>query len=161
VNDYITVFDLAQAGYRQWPYAAFGLIFVGIGVVLVRYRRRLPRGPKWFPDVFPYGFLGYSVLWTAIAFATTYAQYHHLRRVMSEGRAAIVEGPVENFVPMPYTGHGARESFTVGGARFQYSDYHITAGFNNTSSHGGPVRAGRLVRIAHVGGDIVRLEVHR
>ncbi len=161
MHDYVTVFDLAEAGYRQWPFAAFGLLFVGVGILLVRHRRQLPTsGPTWFRSTFPFLFLGFAVLWTTIGFVGTYGQYHVLRRALREGRVAIVEGPVENFVPMPYAGH-AMESFTVGGVRFSYSDYVVTAGFNNTSSHGGPIHAGRFVRIAHVGDDIVRVEVRQ
>jgi len=159
VQDYFVAFDLAEVGYRQWPFAAIGLLFVGVGTLLVRYRKQLlDSSPRWFRSAFPIAFLGFSLIWTTIAFALTYAEYHLLGRALREGRVAVVEGPVENFVPMPYSGH-ASESFTVGGVRFEYSDYRVTAGFNNTRSHGGPIQAGRLVRITHVGGDIVRLEI--
>jgi len=53
------------------------------------------------------------------------------------------------------------ESFTVGGRRFSYSDYEVTAGFNNTASHGGPIRAGLHVRVTYWGNLILRLEVAR
>jgi len=161
VQDYVTVFDLADVGYRQWPFAVFGLLFVAIGALLVRYRGQLPaRGPARFRSAFTFVFLGFSVLWTTIAFASTYGQYRLLERALREGHASVVEGSVENFVPMPYTGH-AMESFTVGGVHFAYSDYVVTAGFNNTRSHGGPIQSGRYVRVWYVGGDIVRLQVRR
>jgi hypothetical protein len=92
--------------------------------------------------------------------STTYLKYRSLSRALQDGRAAVVEGPVEQFVPMPYTGH-SMERFSVAGIRFAYSDYVITGGFNNTSSHGGPIRLGRFVRITYVGEDIVRLEICR
>jgi hypothetical protein len=59
---------------------------------------------------------------------------------------------------MPYGGH-ADEKFTVNGATFSYSDYSVTAGFNNTKSHGGPIDEGKRVRVTHLGNIIVRLEV--
>jgi hypothetical protein len=73
-----------------------------------------------------------------------------------------VEGIVDSFHPMPYGGHDT-ERFTVDGVHFSYSDYIIDAGFNRTSSHGGPIRAGLRVRI-HYSGDssrarILKLEV--
>ena len=81
--------------------------------------------------------------------------------------ASVVEGPVENFVPMPYQGHSL-ESFDVAGVHFAYSDYVLTSGFNNTSSHGGPIRQGLYVRIHYVrlgrsedANSIVRLEIRR
>lgn len=41
---------------------------------------------------------------------------------------------------MPYTGHD-EETFDVKGVKFWCSDYIVTAGFNNTASHG-------LIRLA-------------
>ena len=61
---------------------------------------------------------------------------------------------------MPHQGHSL-ESFEVNGHRFAYSDYIVTAGFNNTQSHGGPIREGLQVRIVAVDGRIARLEVAR
>jgi hypothetical protein len=65
---------------------------------------------------------------------------------------------VRNFKPMPYAGH-AEESFDVAGVPFRYSDYQVSVGFNNTASHGGPIREGLPVRISFVGNTILRLEI--
>ncbi|GAC1417844.1 MAG: hypothetical protein NVSMB69_18760 [Novosphingobium sp.] len=51
------------------------------------------------------------------------------------------------------------EHFDVAGVTFSYSDYVITAGFNNSASHGGPIREALPVRICHRDGEILRLEV--
>lgn len=78
----------------------------------------------------------------------------------------VVEGPVTNFRPMLLTGHGY-ESFDVDGVGFSYSDFHSTPFFNQTASHGGPVREGLYVRIHYVYSEIgnepmiLRLEVRR
>lgn len=73
---------------------------------------------------------------------------NHLDRVKNKNYE-VVEGSVENFTPMPYGGH-AKESFYVNGAYFEYSDYEITGGFNNTASHGGPIKGnGQKVRISY------------
>jgi hypothetical protein len=53
------------------------------------------------------------------------------------------------------------QSFVVGGQRFSYSDYRMTAGFNNTRSHRGPIDNGVYVRITHRGNTILRLEIAR
>ncbi|MEO7576992.1 MAG: hypothetical protein ABIT83_05210, partial [Massilia sp.] len=66
--------------------------------------------------------------------------------------------PVADFVPMPAAGH-AMERFCVQQACFSYSDFVIGGGFNNTASHGGPIRAGLPVRVTYVDGDIVKLEI--
>jgi hypothetical protein len=161
--DYDLVFDAAQGGDRNWPFAAGGLLFVLIGAFLVKNRRNLPTmfpggmGPK-AASAFAYVFLVFSAILTTVAFTTTRRAYVTIRDAIQKGEAEIVEGRVDNFVPMPYTGH-AMERFSVCEVPFSYSDYVVTAGFNNTSSHGGPIRSGLWVRLSYVGNTIARLEV--
>jgi len=155
------VFDVAQAGYSSWSAVAFGVGSTAIGAWLIKNRRWFPvRAPSWFRSAFPFVFFGFAFCWTGAVVSTTYLKYLSLSRALQDGRAAVVEGPVEQFVPMPYIGH-SMERFSVAGIRFAYSDYVITGGFNNTSSHGGPIRLGRYLRITYVGEDIVRLEIRR
>jgi hypothetical protein len=59
---------------------------------------------------------------------------------------------------MPKSGH-KMESFTVNGVKFEYSDFVVTPGFNNATSHGGPIREGLPVRISHIDNTILKLEV--
>lgn len=161
--DYDLVFDSAQSGYRNWAFAAGGLPFVVIGALLVKNRRNLPAmfpggmGPKT-ASAFAYAFLVFSVVGTAVAFTTTGREYSTVLGALRRGEAEIVEGRVENFVPMPYTGH-AMERFSVCGVPSSYSDYVVTTGFNQTSSHGGPIRPGLWVRLAYVGNTIGRVEI--
>ncbi len=62
----------------------------------------------------------------------------------------IVEGTVENFHAMPLTGHDF-DTFTVKNKTFKYSDYFITEYFNQTASHGGPIKEnGQQVRLSYV-----------
>jgi hypothetical protein len=146
-SDFITVFNLADSGYRDWMFPAFGLIFVAIGLFLPRLVQAglfgsNPRVGSWFRPLF----LGFAIFWTVTAFLATFIEYLKDRDALISGKAAYVEGTVENFVPMPYSGH-AMESFSVNGVPFNYSDNVVKAGFNNTASHGGPIRQGLYVRI--------------
>jgi hypothetical protein len=157
--NYRVVFDIVSVGYRAWWFVAFGVIFVLIGIGLVTFRRFLPeRRPRIFHRYFPFVFLGFALLWTTVAFVTTYSEYRTVLTARNNGTATVTEGVVTNFIPMPYSGH-ADEKFTVNGVTFSYSDYGVTAGFNNTKSHGGPIDEGKRVRVTHLGNIIVRLEV--
>ena len=158
---YELIFDAEQAGYRNWWFPAFGLIFVAIGAGILLYRsvRPTPNRSRW-DRRFPYLFIGFALSWMALAFLMTYVDYLHLRDALRSGNFMIVEGKVEDFVPMPASGHPA-EHFQVSGHRYSYSDASVIAGFNNTQSHGGPMQQGLLVRIADVGGQIARLEIAR
>ena len=163
--DYTVVFDVAREGYRNWRFPAFGLIFVSLGSKMVFAPelavRLMPWASKRRPSkVAPAAFLAFAVLWTSVTFALTYTEYRIDAGRLQSGDYQVVEGQVTRFVPMPARGH-AMESFVVGGRRFSYSDYVLTAGFNNTSSHGGPVGEGLRVRISYAGNTILRLEVVR
>ncbi len=54
-------------------------------------------------------------------------QQSSLREYDENGRFEVVEGLVENFDPMPSSGH-KMESFSVNGVRFEYSDFVVTPG---------------------------------
>jgi hypothetical protein len=155
------IFDANEAGYRQWWFPAFGLIFVLIGSGQLIYRRWNPSSALSRPArAFPYLFTGFAVLWVSCTFVGTFCEYWELRQALRSGHFETVEGKVVDFVPMPQSGH-AMERFVVNGHHYEYSDYMVSAGFNNTQSHGGPIREGITVRIADVRGKIARLEIAR
>jgi hypothetical protein len=159
---YTTVFDVTKVGYRQWSFPAFGLIFVAVGLALPILIRigifRTP--PPWMQKWFPRFFLGFALFWTTTCFIGTYVDYRRAVNAILNNRTQVIEGVVTDFKPMPYTGH-AMESFVVDGVRFEYSDFVITAGFNNTSSHDGPIREGLPVKIWYLGSEILRLDIKR
>jgi hypothetical protein len=159
-DGYRTVFDVTEVGYKSWFFPALGLAFVMITLVLRFLNRRGLWSEVRTPN--PRGFLQvafyFSVFWTMTAFTFTYYDYRMAIGAMRDGSAELVEGPVTDFVPMPHSGH-SDESFRVQGVNFAFSDYTVTAGFNHTLSHGGSVRGGSHVRIWHIDGEILRLEI--
>lgn len=160
---YTTVFDIALEGYTAWWGPAVGLGFAAIGAVFVlkpellgRLKPSYPTGPirrvvSWIWFLFP-------LTWTIIVFSATFGDYERGLSALKNGKASVVEGPVTNFVPMPYAGH-AQEHFTVSGQRFSYSDYSMASSFHNSASYGGPIHEGLQVRITYVGNSILRLEI--
>jgi len=159
--EYRTAFDIASVGYKSWPFPAFGFIFIFVGAILVAARKHLPGWWGKHPtasNFFTLSFFGFAVVWTIVSFFGTYRDYSFASKAMESDRALIAEGTVTNFKPMPVTGH-SMESFCVSGKCFEYSDYVITAGFNNTSSHGGAIREGLQVRVTYIGNTILKLEI--
>ena len=124
----------------------------GFGLVR-RYRRGAHAIVGW-------AILAFAMFWTATASLGVGSQCYRCARGLTPASTRVVEGPVRDFVPMPYTGHQL-ERFTVNDVRFAYSDFETTCGFHNTASHGGPIGAGRLVRIHHDSNLILKLEVAR
>ncbi|HEY2891148.1 MAG TPA: hypothetical protein VGJ31_11000 [Dongiaceae bacterium] len=156
-----TVFDLETAGYKSWYWGVWPLAFAAIGVALrwkpaffQTARKKRPLKPR---DA------GLLLIVVGLSFAVlicteTFADFHDLLADLRTGKYQIAEGVVTNFHPMPYTGH-SMETFDVGDAHFKYSDYVVDAGFNNTASHGGPLRPGLHVRIFYSGSHILKLQI--
>ena len=65
-------------------------------------------------------------------------QYRATVGAYRRGEYRTVEGWVEDFHPMPETGHDT-ESFTLGGVKFAYSDYQSQFGYHNARSLGGVI----------------------
>jgi len=160
-SDFITVFNVAEAGYRNWWFPAFGLIFVALGICTIfptkLVKIKSGKGPIRLV------LLSFAVFWTVLSFAGTYLDYTNSRRCLLSGRAEYIEGTVENFVEVP----AKSESFSVAGVPFSYSDNVVSAGFNRTSSFGGPVRPGQDVKIWYRAGrtawsnEILKFEIRK
>ncbi len=161
--NYRVAYDVTQE-LPPLVFAMGGLFFVAIGAVLWRYRHRSERYAAlapWMRTAFAGGLLGFAVLWTTVVSVSIVSEYLSASHALRDGTALVVEGTVDDFHPMPAAGHDT-ERFVVKGVRFEYSDFIVTSGFNNTSSHGGPIRAGLPVRIHYLGENrpiILKLEI--
>lgn len=150
------VFDSAHKRFPSGQ-VLLAAVLIGAGLVMLRGARR-----EGWPKVYT-GFAAiYLLMATAINVPILFAVIGQWRHVQSSARSApVIEGVVEQFHPMPYTGHDT-ERFVVGDVHFAYSDFSVTAGFNHTSSHGGPIHEGLRVRIHYLGdkseATIVKLE---
>ena len=130
------------------------LLFAGIGMLIyfIRGRRRVQlKGPTLL--IFPVAFTSFAAIMTIF---TTFSYFHSKSKtseIISNRQYEVVEGTIENFDRMPYGGHRS-ESFSVSGIFFEYSDYSSHAGinsFNQTVSHGGPIRSnGQRVRLSYI-----------
>lgn len=159
---YTIAFDIGKSGPLFLLYGFLGLICFSAGIGLIFFKRpifiRFPFIKRHYEQIkfFNIALLVFAPVLT-IAFVAHYIHFLQLYKQMKSGSASIVAGRVEHFVPMPSGGH-SMESFSVNGHFFSYSDYQMTCAFNNTSSHGGPIRDGLLVRITYIDNNILRLE---
>jgi hypothetical protein len=153
--NYTTVFEVSKKGFNWWvPAVGFGFFILSAVLIKVGSQHRWPWSKKWV------GYFGvvFATFWTLAVFGTMFHEYNQLQAAYRRGEYATVEGVIQNFQPMPWDGH-QDECFSVNAVQFCYSDYAPTAGFNNTASHGGPIRAGLSVRIGYVGSSIVKIDV--
>lgn len=154
-----TVFDLAEAGYQNWGWGLAGVVVVllSLGLRLLGKQAMKGRHPV-LSDTLPKAIVVIGTLFGLITFLPSYLPYRSLRAAVDAGEAQVVQGQVHEFrEARPATDEP--ESFLVGGQRFRYYDYELSPGFHTTARRGGPMREGLLVRIEHVNGVIVRLEV--
>jgi hypothetical protein len=158
---YVTVFDATVRPYRNLGFVLPGFGFVLLGAIMLfrpSWVEALFRKPFRHPYVFRWFFFLFSVFWVITATSSVLTDAVRASKDAGAGNCETIEGRVDHFHPMPAEGHDM-EHFDIRGVEFNYSDYVVTAGFNNTASHGGPIRAGLPVRICHRDGEILRLEV--
>ena len=154
MNDYQTVFTVLQKSPPWWLSAVVPTAvaaFTGLAIVaFVKYKTRR------VAVVIAYVVLSFMLM--TLSPAGVSDMYARARDTYVKGDYSIAEGTVVNFHPMPYSGH-QNETFSVNGVEFSYSDYVIVPCFNNTASHGGPIRDGLRVRIGYSGNCILKLEI--
>ena len=153
-TSYQTIFEITQKGFTWW-FAVAGFIpgIVGLALLYWRKRHEVSGRIKYLSYFFP----AFTLIWLFGVTIPMWRGYERVNAAYRSGNFSIVEGPVEDFRPMPPQGHTC-ESFRVQTATFCYGDDIISAGFNNDTQHGGPIRAGMQVRIAYVGDNILRIE---
>jgi hypothetical protein len=154
MNEYRTVFVVLQVSPPSWlslvvP-TAITIFTVLATVAFVRYKtRRVAVVVAYVVTLF---------MAMVLSPAGVPNMYARAKDTYVKGDYSIAEGTVSNFHPMPYSGH-QNETFSVNGVEFSYSDYVMVPCFNNTTSHGGPIRDGLHVRIAYSGNCVLKLEV--
>ncbi len=153
MKEYYNVLD---SGYKVFGFASAGLGMIAIGIIISTLMRKF--NAKRSRETFMYFWTGFAILWTIFAFISTGPEYMSCINAMKNGTYKEIEGIVENFDPMPHSGHKL-ESFTLNNVKFEYSDFVISPGFNNTKSHGGPIDEGKYIRIRYYNGEILQLWV--
>lgn len=85
-----------------------------------------------------------------ITSSTTIIDYCNVQRMYNDGKFSIVEGEVEDFIPMKLEGHSS-ESFFVNGVFFSYTRSTPTNGYHLAKVDGGYIKEeGQTIRIHFV-----------
>jgi hypothetical protein len=121
--EYETVFDVSQQGVRWFP-SVLGVGFILFGLVLLKNK-----GSSKGTNLKAYFAILVGILSCIGIPAFQYSNVFYYRQILLQNKAQIVKGVI------------------VDGVLFAYSDYFLTPAFNNTSSHGGPLKEGLQVRI--------------
>lgn len=149
--DYKTVFEITDKGFETMKLMPLLFVIIGIGISWFNIKYNKSTSPKKkFTIVFGFIFSGFALIMSLLTIPSEISNRRKTNSIYENKEYEIVEGKIENFVPMPYSGH-SHESFAVNGVHFEYSDYYIFYGFNNTASHGGPLKEdGQQVRLSYI-----------
>lgn len=94
--------------------------------------------------------LCFLVVYNVIDIASSLDMHKKIAEEYEKGNYEIIDGVVENFVPMPYEGK-SKESFEINGVKFSYSDSIEICGYNNAKSHGGVIEGnGQHLKIGYI-----------
>ncbi|MEM7407583.1 MAG: hypothetical protein AAF458_19985 [Pseudomonadota bacterium] len=153
------VFDLTRDRTVVLEALAGAALVAALLVIIIRY-------PRWFCDpgheliVRRRAVAIAALVFAAVVLAVISDASNRTVQRYVRGDFETAEGYVEDFRPMPATGH-QRERFSVAGRTFAYSDFVRSDGFNQTRAHGGPIEGGLYVRVGYIGDTIVRLEIRQ
>lgn len=150
--NYRTLFELGFGSF-PWFSVARPLIFIAIGLLIIKFAKRRPA--YLVMGVFAACFAFVILLVSLINYVP---EFFKLRGAYLSGKTSVVEGTVKDFRPAPKIGR-ARESFSVGGVTFSYNALDITPCFHDAPYHRGPIQDGLHVRIYYNAGCIQRLDV--
>lgn len=162
--NYRTVFEVTDKGFELITLMPLLFIVIGIGISWFNIKYNKSESiKKKFTIVFGFIISGFAFFLLMLIVPSSLADRSKTRRIFKNKDHEVIEGKIENFHPMPYSGHDV-ESFTVNGVYFEYSDYILSYGFNQTSSHNGPLREnGQEVRLSYISEDgenrILKIEV--
>lgn len=167
MTNYEIVFEISKESYKNnsiIPLILAGICVLIFFIVLNFYKKRpINRNYGYIIGVISFCILLLFVYFENKPFIKSKDDF--LNKIIEKKEFNIVEGEIENFHPMPYEGHDM-ESFTVKGIYFEYSDFVFNYGFNNTSSHGGPIKNnGQEVRLSYFNKDglnhIIKIELKK
>jgi hypothetical protein len=114
--------------------------------------------------------VGCIALGTLVGLVVFAQNQSEAQRILREGKASVVEGPVENFKAISKTEAGRwlnSDTFTVQGVTFDYSELSNTPGYHQVSARDGAInKDGIYVRIHYakitsdqVSPTILKLEI--
>jgi hypothetical protein len=101
------------------------------------------------------------VLASGQALGTTVRSGRAYTDALRDGRCEVVEGEVEVLVLQPRAGHNDGDRIRVGGREFRIDRNSSTPAYNRTVAGGGVLTHGARVRLHHLDGAILKVEVLR
>jgi hypothetical protein len=158
IDDFRVVWDVLDGGPGPIAVVLIVALLGGLGT-LIYFVHKIRTGRRQGDNVLVWYMLVVGLLAVltlgGVSLWNVYSEYHRCVDLAKNGQFRIVEGDVKDF-----RAHGNRESFTVGGERFNVTSHPLgSACYRELAADGGPITAGKHVRISHNEGRILKVEV--
>jgi hypothetical protein len=157
MNEFTTIFDLTSKSVRAD--AIYNLI---ISITLIACGLAGAVFHQWVTEKIQIRITRSVFVIMALAGCGWYLWHMELSNYAIWGKAKdaqVVEGIVHVSHEQPYHGHSSGDKITIDGQPFVIDYFYTTAGYKDTISHGGALRAGVYARIHHCDGTIIKVEI--
>jgi len=147
------VYDFADR-FPRFGFMLMPLLFVLIGFGIYIYNKKYVDSystsginQRKYGMVFGIIFSSFAGLVSIVSIPSMFGEYFKTKSVYDNKLYQTTVGIVENYHPMPASGHDS-ERFIVNGIEFEFSDFDIgDYGYNNAASLGGAIKEGLKVSI--------------
>jgi hypothetical protein len=165
--DSVTVFEIADTGptvFRHGSGFYAGLVvLVGLfGILSLWWGWRQQGFVKGIALWIGFMSLLWAVLWSVFILVGILPNRRSRLSLLDRYRAGeyqTVQGAVEVLRTQPAEGHSPPELIRVGDTTFKLNYFSSTPAYRQTVAYGGALQNGAFVRICHIGGRIVRVEL--
>lgn len=160
-----TIFDVHDNPWREWTPVLFGTVFLFFAAKAAReaFSRDADEFRGEVMNATETRFLGILAicLGSVLMGVSVYSAWNNsvdAIRALDTGASQRTEGAVTHFYQTAWKGN-AKDSFSVGPIRVDYTDYDALATHANVITYPGCLREGVPVRISYDGGRLLRVEI--
>lgn len=157
MSGYRTVFEVSYLGNVYLLLTSAVCLVIGVGVA--RFGPRWDSGKSGAPPSFWWPWCVVCVAFALALAGLSLSSGWTYARALRTGACNVVEGVVVVHHQQPATGHDAGDLVRVGNVEFRVNYYKASAGYNRTLAHGGVLADGVRVRLHHLDGSILKVEV--
>ena len=129
--DYKVVYEVTSESMKLYFLLPLLFAFIGIGIVTFDIKKKNKDFNTIIHIIFGSIIGALGLLASVMVLPSQINEYFTIKNIYINKQYQVLEGVIENFRPMPYSGH-SHESFRLNGVKFDYSDFDDSYyGFHN------------------------------
>jgi hypothetical protein len=166
MSELVTVFEITRWSNGLLADELFRL-FIGVAALIGGlaggvYVWRRPKGRPRRELIACLFLTAWAIFWLGMHdFPQMFRRIDALTEAYDKGRYEVSEGIVTVLREQSAHGHSSGDRIVVAGKTFEVNYFYATPAYRRTIAHGGVLQAGTYVRLSHVAGEIVRVEIRK